>query len=233
MKNTKKLVLKIVLWTLGSFVGLFLLLWGGLNIAKFFIYSEYYDIKREICKIPGISDGLVCQGLCATDRGDRILVSGYMNDGSASRIYITNLKGESHYVTLTKKGEDLYGHVGGIACHGNTVYLVDDSTLYAVTLSELVNSKEGDSIDLSASATVNNDASFCYADDEYVYVGEFHDGKNYFTDHPYDTDDGTYYAIMSRYKHSDLTKPDKVYSIRNKVQGMCMTDEGKIAFKED
>ena len=219
---------KVVALVLGVLLSLVLLVWGGLNIAKFFIYSDYYGMKTDICINPGLGDGFVCQGICYVDEYEKILVSGYMKDGSASRVYVTDRDDDSFYVTLTKDGEPFDGHVGGIAGNGNVVYIADDERLYALSVKEILNAEEGDAVEISDHAKVNNSASFCFADDEYVYVGEFHDGGKYVTDHPYDTDDGTYYAIMSRYKHSDLTKPDRVYSIRNKVQGMCMTDDGRI-----
>ena len=45
------------------------------------------------------------QGIAAVDDRDVILISGYMKDDSASRIYVTNSKNESRYVILKKKGK--------------------------------------------------------------------------------------------------------------------------------
>ena len=88
--------------------------------------------------------------------------------------------------------------------------------------------KYGGHVEIGEGVEVNNSASFCYADDKYVYVGEFHDGGKYVTEHPYETAEGTHYAIVSRYTHDDLTAPDKIYSIRDKVQGICFTPDGKV-----
>lgn len=225
---TRMLLVKVLISILCTILGIILLVWGGLNLAKFVIYSDYYGMKTDVCKNPGLSDGFVCQGICYVDNYDKILVSGYMKDGSASRIYVTDRDDDSFYVSLKKDGEAFDGHVGGIGSNEDIVYIADDERLYAVSVKDILNSDNGDEIELSDNATVNNAASFCFADEEYVYVGEFHDGGKYVTDHPYETDDGTYHAIMSRYKYSDLTKPDRVYSIRDKVQGMCMTEDGKI-----
>ena len=228
IKTVIKIIGKAVGAVLGIVLALLLLVWGGLNVAKFFIYSDYYGMKTDICRNPGLSDGFVCQGICSDDDRGKILVSGYMKDGSASRIYVTDRDNDSYYIELEKDGKPFDGHAGGIAVHGDTVYVADDLKLYTVPASELFGAENGDAVEMGEGTEVNNSASFCFADEEYVYVGEFHDGGKYVTEHPYDTDDGTYYAIMSRYTHGDLTKPDKIYSIRNKVQGMCMTDDGKI-----
>ena len=228
MNKQLKLVLKIAVISVAALMSLILLFLGGLNIAKFAIYSDYYSIKSNVCTNPGLNDGFVCQGLCAVEDENVFLVSGYMNDDSPSRVYITDTDNKSRYVTLTEGGKSFTGHAGGIACNGNTVYIANDEKIYILSLDTLLATKHGKSVELGEGVPVNNSASFVYADDGHVYVGEFHDNEKYVTDHPYDTPDGTYYAIVSRYSHNDLTKPDKVYSIRNKVQGICFTPDGKV-----
>ncbi len=228
MKKILKIAGKVGIIFLAGVLALFLLVWGGLNIAKFAIYSEYYSVKTNLCRNPGLGDGFVCQGICVAEEDARILVSGYMKDKSASRVYITDYEDNSYYVSLQKGGEKYTGHVGGIARAGDTVYIASGERLYVLSLKTILNAKNGDSLDIGEGIKVNNEASFAYADEKYVYVGEFHDGGKYVTDHPYETPDGLYHAIVSRYSHDDLTKPDRVYSIRDKVQGICFTPDGKV-----
>lgn len=200
----------------------------GLNLAKFAIYSDYYAAKADLCKNPGLNDGFVCQGICGSEADGRIFVSGYMADDSASRIYITDLDNNAYYVSLHKNGVPYTGHAGGVAYLNDTVYLASGNKVYPIEKSTLLNAKEGDVIEIGDGIAVNNEASFAYADDTYVYVGEFHDGGKYVTEHPYETGDGLYHAIVSVYDPADLTKPVKVYSIRNKVQGICFTPDGRV-----
>ncbi len=228
MQKTLKIIKKIGIAFLIVILSLIILVFGGLNIAKFFIYSDYYSLKTNICTNPGLGDGFVCQGICASEELDKIFVSGYMKDNSTSRIYITDLENNSYYVKLSSDGNDFTGHAGGISLYKDTVYLANDEHLYTFPLSSLTEAKNADTVDIGEGIPVNNQASFCYADENYVYVGEFHDGGAYITNHPYETSDGTYYAIVSRYKHDDLEHPDKIYSIRNKVQGICFTPDGKV-----
>ena len=228
MKKFWRIFLQVAVIVVASLVALVLLLVGGLNLLKFAIYADYYDAKTDICENPGLGDGLVCQGICAYETADKIFVSGYMADDSASRIYITDLEDNATYVTLTQNGEPFTGHVGGIATYEDRVYLADEGNVYILSATALLGLENGEALEIGEGIAVNNDASFVYADDNYLYVGEFHDGKHYFTEHPYDTADGTYYAIVERYTHDDLTVPDKVYSIRNKVQGICFTPDGKV-----
>lgn len=228
MKRICKRVGRIALIVIAALLALVILVLGGLNIAKFGIYFDYYRIKTDVCKNPGLNDGFACQGICADEASDRFLISGYMIDGSASRIYVTDLENRVHYVNLSQNGEPYTGHTGGIALHGDTVYVANGGHIYRLSLQEIVNASNGAELDIGEGVAVNSAASFAYATDQYIYVGEFHNGKNYVTDHPYDTPDGTYHAIVSRYTHDDLLKPDRVYSIRDQVQGICFTPDGQV-----
>lgn len=221
-------LLKFILIALISVILLVLLCLAGLNIAKFFIYSDYYAIEEDLCNNPGLNDGFVCQGVAISEENERVLVCGYMADKSNSRIYVTDLDNNSYHVKLTKNGKAFTGHAGGIATSENNVYIANNKKIYTVLLSDILACSDGDFIDIGDGIDVNNSASFVFANEEYVYVGEFHDGNNYITNHPYETASGTNYAIISRYPIDDLSTPDKIYSVRNKVQGVCFTPDGKI-----
>ena len=226
-----KKILKIALTVLAALLSLVIVVWGTLNILKFAIYSDYYSIESTLCDNPGLSDGFVCQGICALEDEGKIFVSGYMTDKSASRIYVTDYESNSYFVNLAlENGKAFTGHAGGIAVWGDRVYIANGSKLYFASAKSILNSKNGDSVTITVGAEVNNSASFVFADEEHVYVGEFHDGGAYITDHPYETKNGTQYAIVSKYTHNDLTAPVKIYSIPDRVQGMCITDSGKIIF---
>ena len=223
-----KKIFKGIIAFLVGIISLVVVAWGGLNIAKFAIYSEYYSINENVCKNPGLNDGFVCQGIAANDANNVFIVSGYMKDHSASRLYITDKNNESYFVSLSSNGKAFKGHAGGVATTGDNIYLASGDTIYTFSLSEVLNSENGAIIDIGEGIEVNNQASFVYTDETHLYVGEFHDGENYITEHPYQTNDGKYYAIISRYPLNDLTTPNKIYSIRNKVQGACFTPDGKV-----
>lgn len=228
MKRILRLTLRIAFYTLTAIIALVMLTTSAFNIAKFSIYSEYYSMKENVALNPGLSDGFVCQGICAVDGTEQILVSGYMKDKSPSRIYVTDTDDNAYFVTLAKDGKSFTGHVGGISMRGDTVYLANGSRLYSFPLASVLDAKEGDVVEIGEGVKVNSSASFCYADENYVYVGEFHDGGKYVTDHYYDTAEGAHYAIISRYSHGDLECPDRIYSIRDRVQGVCFTPDGRV-----
>lgn len=224
-----KLTGKILAITLASLLALVLLFLASLNIAKFAIYSDYYAIKTDICTNPGLSDGFVCQGVCAYEESGKFIVTGYMKDGvSASRIYVTDKENNTHYVNVMLADGPYTGHACGVAYKGDTAYLVSENKIHVLSLSAILGAENGADVTVSEIIPINNDGAFVYTDDDYLYIGEFHNGKEYITNHPYETPNGTQYAIMCRYSFDDLTKPDKVYSITNQVQGACFTPDGKI-----
>lgn len=218
---------KIFVGIIGCLVGLILIALLSLNIAKYFIYSDYYEMKSDVCKNPGLSDGFVCQGITSAE-DEYILVSGYMKDDGPSRIYITNENNESYYVTVNIDSAVYIGHAGGIAYHEGTVYLVSDDAIHVLSFEDIKNAENGSAVEVLKAVPVNNEGSFAFAGEEHLYVGEFHDGEAYVTNHEYETPSGTNYAIVSRYTYDDLENPERIYSIPNKVQGMALTPDGKI-----
>ena len=228
------IALAIPLFTLGG-------IWGVLDHARYVIYPEYYSIKTDLCKNPGLSDGFVCQAIAAYEAkfgGDRLLVSGYMKDGEASRIYVTDLKDSCYFVTvMIPGGEEFKGHAGGIAVNDGLVYLASDRSLFVLSLEEILGASRGDAIKAEKVIPVNVASSFVFADKDRLFVGEFHDGKDYITDNYYKTPDGDEnHAIISVYSYEaldgyaagdDELLPTEIYSIRNKVQGFCLTPDGR------
>lgn len=229
MKTIFKKIGKIALIAVLSLIGVFAGAIGGLNVAKFAIYNEYYSIKENICKNPGLNDGFVCQGIAASEENNVILVSGYMKNHSNSRIYVTDEKNKSYYVELVKEGKEFTGHVGGIATTKDKVYIANSGRIHVVDIKDILSYEKGKKVEVGEGIKVNVAASFVYTDDSYLYVGEFHNGKSYNIEgHESETKEGTHYAYCYKFDINDLSKPIKVYSIRNKVQGICFTPDGKV-----
>ncbi len=220
VKKILKIVAKLFAYLFLGIISTVLFAWIGLNIAKFGIYNDYYSIKTNICTNPGLNEGAVPQGIAVSEDEDLILTTAYMKDNSASRIYLTNSKNEVKSIKLMKNGKPFTGHVGGISLSGNTAYISNGDKIYPISLDDL---KNNDEVDIKDGIKVNNQASFTFADDKYLYVGEFN-YSYYVCEHPL----GDYNAICTVYSSDDLTTPVKIYSIRDKVQGFCVTDEGKI-----
>ncbi len=228
MNKIIKIILKSLLILLVSIISLFVTIVIGLNVAKFAIYHNYYSMETSVCRNPGLNDGFVCQGITFADENNKFLVSGYMKDNSNSRIYITDEDNDSYYVMLEKDNKPFTGHVGGIATTYEYVYLANDNKIYIIELEKILSASNGDTVDVGEGFEINNQASFVYTDEKFLYVGEFHNGNKYVTDHPYETKEGMHYAIVTKYNLTNLSKPVKIYSIRDKVQGICFTPDGKV-----
>lgn len=229
MKKVFILIEKIIVFVIIGVIALFILTVLGLNIAKHFIYSDYYAVKTNICKNPGLNDGFVCQGIAVSEENGVILVCGYMKDKRNSRIYVTDFESNSYYVELTRSGEKYTGHAGGLAITGDTVYIANAKKIYSFPLANVLSAENGDVVDIGSGTKVNTNASFVYTDEEFLYVGEFHDGGKYVIEnHEHETAEGTHYAICTKYALVDLETPLAVYTLRNYVQGICFTPQGKV-----
>ena len=119
MTKILKITGKVLLITVASVLALVILLLATLNVAKFAIYSDYYSIKTDICKNPGLSDGFICQDVCAHEESGKFFVPGYMKDGvSASRIYVTDKENNSYYVSVTLDGKRSEEHTSELQSLG-------------------------------------------------------------------------------------------------------------------
>ena len=79
--------------------------------------SDYYKASEKGFEIPGLNDGFVPQGLDYDGQG-YFWTTGYMNDGSASPVYIVEKESGALQKTLRlakEDGSDYTGHAGGIA----------------------------------------------------------------------------------------------------------------------
>lgn len=228
MKKALKILSRVLVGTVCTVLALAVLVIGGLNVAKFIIYDDYFSIRTNICKNPGLGDGFVCQGLAADEESGKFLVSGYMDDKSNSRIYVTDTDNDSYHVILTREGKKYTGHAGGIAVSHGTVYIANGGRIFHFPLSDVLNAEDGDTVDIGAGTEVNNNASFVFTNDTHLYVGEFHHGEEYKTDHRLEEFGVTYEAIITQYSLDDLSTPLKIYAVIDKVQGACFTPEGKI-----
>lgn len=236
-KVKKKLPLwsKITIWVLGSIVGLFVLVWGGVNILKFAIYADYYGRMERLGSTPGLNDGFIPQGISANEEHDIYIMSGYVPN-APSQIFLTGGNANKDFKTkkfdLYQGDEPFKGHVGGIANENGTVYIACNSRLFLLDLDYLLTT-EDTKIDVGEGVKVNVKASFVFTNSEYLYVGEFHQFNSFVSEHKYVTKQGTQYAIVEKYRFEDIDnntggKPVSVLSIRDEVQGFAINDSGDI-----
>ena len=220
MKHKKLFISLVAVATVAIFFAVFLMIW-------FFgdRYEDFADNFRQEFEIAGLKDGATPQGITAftanyddTDADGKpvtrsqqyFFVSAYMKDGSPSRIYVTGDKtGYVGYVTMkTQEGEDFYGHCGGIATNGGTLWVTGENKVHVAKASkeysdarknitrEIVEraasaDPEQKHVTFTAEFNANCNASYIYYFDDprytsqtydRLYVGEFYRAGNYKTD---------------------------------------------------
>lgn len=237
MEVKMKKVLKIVSVVLVSVILLVLLVACGFSVFDRISYWSFYRNSERAFAIPGLWDGAVQQGFDYSEELELYIYSGYMKDGSASRLYIIDEDGDDRFVQLYEKdGSDHTGHVGGVSFGGEYVY-VTASSKDKILMFELVDVLDGD-----GKATVYDDFEVCvssayvYVRNNTLYTGEFYYLPSYDTpeEHWLTTPAGDEHkAIMGVYElgedgKPEDTTPEYVISTRDKVQGMAFDSQGRL-----
>ena len=207
----------------------------GAHLMTPVVYSAFFSSAEPQYSTPGISDGAIQQGYTYFEGKNVFLHSGYMVDGSASRIYIVDASDTDNvrYVSLaTADGQPYDGHAGGIAAYGNFVWLAKssgDDCLWRIDADSLLSCENGDVLVLDTPFYVDCTASFCHVDENFVWVGEFM-SKDESSDYEFKTADGsTNNGLILGYGREDAEAldadtPSIAYSIRYNVQGMATYD---------
>ncbi|MBQ8415872.1 MAG: hypothetical protein IJX13_03080 [Clostridia bacterium] len=238
-----KRILKIVLIVLAALLALVLLIWGGLHLAKLFLYPDYYGGAAVVSPLPNIHGGFVPQGLGYDAETDTYLHSGY--NGKQTELYLVN--GSNTKLILPVylgETEPAKGHGGGIAVAGDYVYVADNAdegdgrfgAVHVFRFSDLQNAEYGAKVKAIDMIPVDSSASFCFADASYLYVGEFYRAGPYETDpsHHFTTPAGdenkailTALPLKADGSVADRT-PAFAASIPDQVQGFAIHENGTV-----
>ena len=238
-----KWILKLVCILLASVIALFLLAWGGLHVAKFIIYPDYYAEAETVSKIPALNNGFVSQGLDYDPETDTYIHSGY--NGEKVELYLVTGDTVKAIVLLTPEGEQAKGHAGGVTLAGDYLYISDNPEegdgrpgfLRIYLFSEIWDAKDGDSVTAIGQFAVDTSASFCFSDDQYIYVGEFYRPEAYETkkEHYFTTPSGdenkailSAFALQADGSLAKDAKPAFSVSITSQVQGFAVTEDGRV-----
>lgn len=200
-------------------------------------YDDFYNVAKAEYNIPGLDTGFTPQGITRVD-DKNVLISGYMKDGSNSRIYITNPQDNTcRYVTISVDSKGFSGHCGGITTDGTDVWIASEKIVYRLNLQELLQKQNGESLEVVDTFTPCNNADFIYYSDGQLWIGEFYHEKKYPTDESHHfkvNDDITNHSIVSRYQinNSKICKieelPNYIISVPDLCQGIAFSDSGRI-----
>ena len=210
------------------------------NIALNIIYFDFFANSKSYGTVPGISDGFVHQGLDYCDGS--FLVSGYMKDKSASRIYIMRDGKTVGYTELKKAdGTDYTGHAGGVTHFGEYVYVAGSGSgsFDVFMLDDVLDG--GDAKLVDKVDAFNSPAWVTVYNDEYILAGSFAEANN--PDYPPEdyemitTPAGDQNVSLITVFKLDASKTDSygidptpvaVISSANKIQGAYCLDGDRI-----
>lgn len=191
--------------------------------------------------MPGLEDGFIPQGICYVESEKCFAVSGYTDNKGFSRIYLVR-ESDGAVGTVVLKGYK--GHAGGIASFGDDVYVCSGGSeseggyIYRLSAKELMKSFDEQNRTVEAELTDKIGtvckASFMYATDEMLFVGEFYNRENKVNKSHYKDGNRAWaagYKLPIDSSFSGETKlPDVILSIPDQVQGMSLTDDKKVVF---
>lgn len=233
-------LLRGVGFTLAGIIGLFGLALGGYAGISHIVCGQYYKESSKAFKMPGLSDGVIHQGLDYDERSSSFFMCGYMLDDSASRLYVVNkASGDAKMLKFAKAdGSAFSGHAGGVAVHGDYIYLAGSSSgcVYVYSYAEAISASNGDSIRSLGEYLVKTDndkirVSFTGISENRLILGEYYKSeKSYSTpkNHHVQTADGEAGGIAIGIPFSDhadaifglAPQADIAYSLPNLTQGV-------------
>lgn len=225
-----KITAKVLAWCAAVVAALLL----ALNIGVTVMYFDFFSRSQNAFPIPGLTTGFVPQGFVYLEEQDTYLISGYMKDHSAARIYIRDAQGRTRFVPLKNQDGTAYDeHAGGVAVHGDFVYLPGKMGVDVFRLDDIL---AGDA-SVVGKIPAQYDTDCVTFHDGYLLVGDFYYPGTYETplDHRITTPAGDENkAIIAVYKADSEAEfgidpqPVAAISVRDRVQGIGITGDGEI-----
>lgn len=233
----KIIILSTVLVVLAVILVLALLCF---KLVDAIMYSSFYDIAEDEFYIPDLMDGFVPQGFKYMPEEKVFLACGYMANGKdASRVYVISEDGDDYYYTELTKAyvkENYLGHTGGIAYYEEYIYITGSDGIDVFDLGDIIdrNTSTTPLLGTVDTSKYNVDPAFCFIDGESLFVGNFYDGEDYLTHENHklkiegrDENNAVLlsFSLLDAYEESNYyiaPQPNAVYSIPDKVQGMCV-----------
>lgn len=224
----RKLIKRLVLGALGLVV-LF-------QVTFLLYFRDFYGEAEKAFFVPGLAERFVPQGMAAYDGG--FFLSGYMSDTNAARLYRVMPDGGSRAIQLYREdGDLLYSHAGGVATSGRFTYLAGGGRCHVFSTEELLEDSCESATALGSFPTFNR-ASFCSIWEGMLLVGEYAYGDRYPTavSHHATTPAGDRnHALILAFPLDGETllgvqeTPWEAWSIPERVQGLSITADGRVA----
>ncbi len=229
--RAKRMIRKILLGLGILVLAVLLLIQVGVTVK----YWDFYWGSQRAFTVPGLFDEFVPQGFDYLESDDTWLMSGYQSDGTACRVYTRTGGGDTQFASLLNADGSAYlDHAGGICHNGDYAYLPGEAGVDVFPLAEILAGKETRKL---GTVPTGHRTDFCSFYDGYLLIGSFYYGGHYETPehHHVKTPAGDENpALITVFRADDTGEfgldpvPVAAISIPEKVQGMCLTDDGQI-----
>ena len=208
------------------------------NLQEVIGYDDFISISSEGPIIPGLSEGLIPQGLCYVNKHAVFLSTGYHKGGAPSTIFVVDKESGTllkSVILYDNEGTPFHGHVGGIASDGDWIWISSENRVYTIPYEILENASNMDSISLSEGFECFVNADYIYWDGTYLWIGEYNYAPFYKTDSTHysvDSDGKEYNALVLGYSvfftDGTIEKAKIALYVPDKVQGIIMQKDGSI-----
>lgn len=216
MRKKLKIILPII-------AAVLLIIAAVIVIIPAFQTGDFASRAEKVVQVPDLNSGFVPQGLEFLPESEVYLVSGYLGETAQIKVIGENT---SFSVSLyNADGSDFSSHAGGVCRIGDFVYISGEQNIYAFKLSDVLSGSAA----LVGKFPTNNRASFCFADEKYLYVGEYYFGSFYPTAESHhiktpagDENNALVFAfpIDENQPLGVKTEPEFAFSITGSAQGM-------------
>lgn len=229
-------IIKRIGITVGILVLILAVILAALYPLTRLVYRDFFKNAEKEIKIPGLSEDFIPQGLDYVEEAGVTLTCGYMKNKSASRVYVIQENGETRKIELKNPdGSDYTGHTGGLAHYRGHLYITGDDGLDVFSLGEIL--AETESAVCKGKIKTGLDPAYCHIENEILITGSFYRQGNYETPQNQRMttpcgDENTAAAVIFSLSETAPFGVEPVpvgaISTRGLVQGMCLTNNGKI-----
>lgn len=226
-----KITGKIFLYIVVALLLLLLALRFGVTV----VYFDYFNNAEAEFMTPGLTSAWVPQGFDYVQKDELYLMSGYMSDGTASRVYVRKDNGDTHFVELKNAdGTDYTRHSGGVCQNGEFVYVAGKKGVEVFRYKDFLS--QGSAVNVGT-ISADYEIAFCSIYKGYLFAGNFYYPGTYETpeEHRITTPAGdANTSLITIYKVDELEefgvnpKPVAAISAPDKIQGVCFTYDDEI-----
>ena len=216
------------------FLLLLLLLYG----TYLYPYFEFYMNSTPKFQIVSPISTLVPQGIEYLEDENCFIVSGYQYPKGYSNLVVIDEHNNKYSKSIiNSKGKEFKWHSGGVACHGDYVYVTGGNSKCYVLSKKDVLDKTKDKVQIVGTIKTDSNSSFCFVYGNCLYIGEYQYMSKFVTNkehHMVSPHGNLNTAMVFAYPFSDEEKygvSDKAImalSIGSSIQGMCMDSSGKM-----